>query len=146
MEIRPVKESDRSAWIRMRYALWPQAEPPHEEEIDRFFRGESREPEAVIVAELHGELKGFTELSIRAQASGCVSDHIGYIEGWYVDPDARGKGIGRALIRAGEVWARSHGCSEFASDTDLDNEYSAGLHRLLGFEEVGQIRCFRKSL
>jgi aminoglycoside 6'-N-acetyltransferase I len=146
MNIRPVEKSDRSDWIRLRYALWPEATPSHEEEVDRFFRGESKEPEAVLVAEVDGELKGFAEFSIRFQAAGCTTDHIAYLEGWYVEPDVRGRGLGRALVEAGEVWARGKGCVEFASDCELDNELSAKIHKILGFEEVVQIRCFRKPL
>lgn len=146
MHIRPIKESDGSSWIRLRYALWPDAAPPHEEEVARFFSGESKEPQAVLVAEVDGEIKGFVELSIRVHADGCVTDRIGYLEGWYVEEDSRRRGLGRALVEASEVWARDAGCVEFASDCDLENERSAAVHKALGFEEVNRIRCFRKAL
>jgi aminoglycoside 6'-N-acetyltransferase I len=146
MVIRHVEASDRTEWIRLRYELWPQACPPHEQEIDRFFGGRSREPESVLVAEVEGELVGFAELSIRPRADGCVTDRVAYLEGWYVEPDWRGHGLGKALVAAAERWARQQGCLELASDTDIDNELSLKVHKALGFEEVGQIRCFRKSL
>ena len=38
------------------------------------------------------------------------------------------------------------GCSEFASDCELDNEESLQLHRALGFEEANRIICFKKGL
>jgi aminoglycoside 6'-N-acetyltransferase I len=130
----------------MRYALWPEAVPPHEEEVDRFLRGEAKEPEAVVVADFEGVIKGFAEFSIRSHAEGCVSNRVGYVEGWYVEPDARRRGVGRALIVAGEEWARQRGCVELASDCLIDNDISAAAHKTLGFEEVERIRCFRKSL
>jgi GNAT superfamily N-acetyltransferase len=65
---------------------------------------------------------------------------------WFVVPDARKRGIGRALIDAAERWAHAQGCCEFASDTQPDNELSAAAHRALGFSEVGLVRCFRKEL
>ena len=40
---------------------------------------------------------GFVELSLRAYAEGCQSDNVAYVEGWYVVPEARGSGVGRAL-------------------------------------------------
>jgi hypothetical protein len=38
------------------------------------------------------------------------------------------------------------GCTEFASDTEYDNRVSRDAHVALGFEEVVQLRCFRKAL
>jgi aminoglycoside 6'-N-acetyltransferase I len=89
---------------------------------------------------------GFAELSIRAYAEGCRTDRVTYLEGWYVAPDVRNRGVGGALIAAAEAWARSQGCVELASDVELTNEASAAAHRALGFVEVGRVRCFRKDL
>jgi aminoglycoside 6'-N-acetyltransferase I len=93
-----------------------------------------------------GDVVGFAELSIRSYAEDCVTDHVAYLEGWYVVPEARRRGVGSALVRAAEEWARSQGCTEFASDALIDNEVSAAAHRALGFQETVQIRCFRKVL
>lgn len=102
---------------------------------------------AVLVAESAGAaLVGFAEVSIRAYAEGCETDRVGYLEGWFVAPEARRHGTGRALVAAAEQWARSQGCAEFASDAEADNEESALAHRALGFDEVGLVRCFRKHL
>ena len=127
----------------MRLALWPDSVP---DEIDEFFAGLLHEPLAVLVADDGGALVGFVELSIRNIAEGCSTDRVAYLEGWWVDVGKRRQGIGRALVRAAEEWGRAQGCSEFASDTEIDNEDSAKAHAALGFEEVERIRCFRKSL
>jgi aminoglycoside 6'-N-acetyltransferase I len=71
---------------------------------------------------------------------------VAFLEGWYVVPDARRRGVGRALIEAAEQWALDQGCTEFGSDALIDNRVSAAAHEALGFEEVVQIRCFRKDL
>jgi aminoglycoside 6'-N-acetyltransferase I len=89
---------------------------------------------------------GFVELSIRSAAAGCGSDRIGYLEGWYVVPAWRRRGVGRTLVAAGEAWARGNGCTEFASDALIDNPVSQAAHRALGFTEVEAIVCFRKDL
>ena len=130
----------------MRRDLWPDGRDEHEPEIDRFYRGLVGEPQAVLVAAVGGELVGLAELSIRPYAEGCSTDRVGYLEGWYVDPEHRRLGIGRALVRAAEDWARSQGCSELASDAAVDNETSRLAHLASGFDEVGLIRCFRKTL
>ena len=146
--VRPIGPEDAHRWLELRQALWPGATAgEHHDEIGRFFAGQSREPLAVLLAEDgNGGVVGFAELSIRAYAEGCQSDRVAYLEGWYVEPQARGKGVGRALVAAAEEWGRAQGCAEFASDADADNEVSASAHRALGFEEVGRLRCFRKDL
>ncbi len=63
-----------------------------------------------------------------------------------VAPNARGRGVGRALIAAAEQWGRSRGCREFASDSQANDEIAGAAHRALGFAEVGLVRCFRKDL
>ena len=145
MFIRPVEGDDRDSWLRMRDALWPSPAREHAGEIDRYFAGEAREPLQVLIA-FDEEAIGFVELSIRPYAEGCETDRVAFVEGWYVDPDARGTGVGAALIGAAEEWARSQGCTEIASDTEVENVASAAAHLALGFEETAVVRCFRKSL
>ncbi len=146
--IRPVLPSDRAACVGMRVALWPEGSAAeHDAEAVRFLRGQSRNPLAVFVAEdRHHGLVGFAEVSIRSYAEDCVTDRVGYLEGWFVHADFRRRGIGRALVAAAESWARSQGCTEFASDTPADNHESALAHRALGFADAGLIRCFRKDV
>jgi aminoglycoside 6'-N-acetyltransferase I len=146
--VRHATREDRDEWLRLRHTLWPDASlSEHAAEVDRFFRGQSTDPAAVIVAEGPGcGLAGFAELSIRPYAEGCSTDHVGYLEGWFVEPAWRRRGTGRALVKAAEAWARAQGCTEFASDAEADNDLSAQAHHALGFAEVGLIRCFRKDL
>lgn len=154
MKIRPATGADVEAWADMRAALWPEASAAqHLEEARRFFAepraGPGAMPEAVLVAETDGgrpELVGFAEVSRRLYAEGCETSPVGFLEGWYVAPEHRRSGAGRALVAAAERWAEVLGCREFASDALADNELSAVAHRALGFEEVEVIRCFRKPL
>lgn len=146
VDVRPIEQRDAAVWERMRCALWPGSDDDHARDIRRFFAGARREPAAVFIADDGDATVGFIELSIRPYAEGCTTDHVAYIEGWYVDPSVRRRGVGRALARMAEEWGRSQGCRELASDAALDNEVSADAHRAIGFEEVGQIRCFRKPL
>jgi aminoglycoside 6'-N-acetyltransferase I len=148
IKVRSATASDAAAWLGLRHALWPEGSAAeHREEIDRFFRGEAQDPLAVLLAEdVTGRPVGLAELSIRPQAEGCHTDRVAYLEGWFVVPDARGRGVGRALVAAAEAWGRSHGCRELASDTQTDNALGAAAHRALGFSEVGRVRCFRKDL
>ena len=146
VEIRFATPHDEEQWIRMRRALWPTSpEEEHRNEVTTLF-GDSAPAMVALVAESGGQLLGFAEVSIRPYAEGCRTDRVGYLEGWYVVPEARGRGVGRRLVSAAETWARDQGCTEFASDTEADNHASAAAHRALGFTDVGLVRCFRKDL
>jgi aminoglycoside 6'-N-acetyltransferase I len=144
--VRHATRGDEASLARLRHALWPDgSEAEHRQEVERFLTDLGRRG-AMLVAEGESSLLGFAEVSIRAYAEGCRTDRVGYLEGWFVEPAARQRGIGRQLVAAAEAWARSQGCIEFASDAEEDNELSAAAHRALGFAEVGLIRCFRKDL
>ena len=126
--VRAVNPSDAATWLQLRRALWPEGmEADHREEIAQFFAGQAPEPLAVLLAlDGGGHPVGFAELSIRACAEGCRSNRVAYLEGWFVVPQARRHGVGRALIAAAEAWGRSRGCREFASDAEPDNAISTG--------------------
>ena len=132
----------------MREALWPEADSAgHAREVQQFFAGGlAGTLEVLLAVNQVGVIQGFAELSIRNYAEDCVTDQVAYLEGWYVVPEARRQGVGRTLVVAAEQWAVAQGCSEFGSDTLIDNQVSAEAHRALGFEETAQIRCFKKSL
>ena len=147
MLVRPATPEDSAPWLKMRQALWPEGASDHPFEIASYFAGRLRMPLQVLLAfDGAGLPVGFVELSIRPYAEGCDTDSVAYLEGWYVAPEARLQGVGRSLIQAAEQWAREEGCSEFASDALVDNEIGAAAHRALGFTEVVQVRCFKKSL
>jgi aminoglycoside 6'-N-acetyltransferase I len=145
--VRTASPEDAAGWLTMREDLWPDESGSHAPEIQRFFGGELSNPLEVLIAlDENGRRVGFAELSIRSYAEGCDTDRVAFLEGWYVAPKARRRGVGRALMDATEQWARRQGCTELGSDALIDNELSAVAHRKLGFEEVAQIRCFRKEL
>jgi len=147
-QIRAVATVDANAWLRMRLALWPDATADeHQRAIDRYFAGHRHDPREVLLAfDAAGSALGFVELSIRNVVDSCVTDRVGYLEGWYVEPAARRRGVGRALVAAAERWALQEGCTEFGSDAVVHNLVSQAAHRSLGFEETGQVRTFRKDL
>ena len=146
--VRPVERGDAGEWLRMRASLWPDdTEAEHAAEIERYFAGEATGQPAVFLAfDAAGEALGFAELAIRPFAEGCKSRPVAYLEGWYVVPHARRRGIGKALVAAGAAWGRSKGCTELASDTAPDNAVSIAAHRALGFDEAGLALYFRIDL
>ncbi len=57
----------------------------------------------------------------------------GYVYDLYVEPTARGQGIGRALLEAAEAASRARGDTELGLTAAADNPAQA-LYRALGFE------------
>ena len=145
--IREVTEHDHDEWSRMRTLLWPETDDAHHSEIAPYFAGTSHIPTQVYVIENpEGGLCGFIELSIRNYAEGSAEAAVPFVEGWYIDSDFQGNGLGRKLIETAESWATSKGYHELGSDGDLDNQRSIAAHGQLGFEETGRCVCFLKRL
>jgi aminoglycoside 6'-N-acetyltransferase I len=130
----------------MRQALWPEvAAEELRAEAEAHFAEASQQ--AVFLAEGPAdEPLGMIELSLRSYAEGCRTAPVPYIEAWYVAPQARRRGVGRALVAAAEQWARARGYGEIASDTLLDNRVGERAHLALGFAEVERAIHFRKDL
>lgn len=143
--VREIVESDRSEWLRLRHALWPGSLADHDEETGTYFAERLTTP-VVFVAEAEDRLIGFLELDFRKYAPGCSSSPVAFIEGWYVEPELQGQGIGRALIEAAEAYARAAGHHEIASDAELENADGIAAHIAVGFEEIERVVCFRRSL
>ncbi len=93
------------------------------------------------------EAVGFAQCQLRHDyVEGCESSPVGFLEGIYVEEGHRHAGIARALLTACEEWARNMGCSEFASDCEIDNHDSLAWHLHIGFSEMGRTIWFAKKL
>jgi aminoglycoside 6'-N-acetyltransferase I len=143
--IRLATLADHSEWLRMRHNLWPEVE---QEDLLREMERIMADPltPVFVMERPDGGLGGFIEAGTRKYADGCESSPVGYIEGWLVDEDLRGQGIGKALVKAAEDWARSQGLREMASDTWLENDVSIAAHLKMGYEEVERLIHFAKTL
>jgi aminoglycoside 6'-N-acetyltransferase I len=145
MNIRPLEPADIPQWIQLRSELWPEQSRA---ELDTEGRAAlaAESPLVVFVAAEAEGLAGFLELDLRSYGEGCSSSPVPYVEGWYVAPDWRRRGVGGALMSAAEQWSRERGYSELGSDTEEINRLSRDAHAALGFEEVETLVVFRKAL
>src|SRR5687767_1727690 len=114
--VRPLRETDLDEWFRLRKLLWDETDDDdHKSEMLDIL--DHYESQLVLFAESEaGRLIGFLEASIRPFVEDCETDHVGYLEGWYIEPEFRKQGIGRELVRQAEAWATEKGCTEMASD------------------------------
>ena len=90
---------------------------------------------------------GFAQCQLRHDyVEGTQTSPVGYLEGIFVRPEFRNRGLAKQLLGACENWAREKGCTEFASDCELGNDASLNFHLSMGFAEANRIVCFTKKL
>jgi GNAT superfamily N-acetyltransferase len=59
-----------------------------------------------------------------------------WLEDVFVEPGARGSGLGRTLVEAGVERARARGCGRIQLDCNRDNEAAIRLYESLGFTPI----------
>jgi hypothetical protein len=97
MQVRQVGPDDDAEWTRVRDALWPGLPgQTHAADLAEF-RAEQTTQAVFVIDRGNGQLGGFLEAGTRKYSDGCDTSPVGYIEGWYVEPDLRRSGWGRAL-------------------------------------------------
>ena len=90
---------------------------------------------------------GFAQCQLRNDyVEGTNSSPIGYLEGIFVKEGYRHKGYAAELLNECEKWAKMNGCTEFASDCEINNESSFNFHKAMNFAEANRIICFTKKL
>lgn len=143
MTIRQLKETDQSEWVRLKTAMWPDADPEElEEELPAYLSGGDPRLLALVVERESEGLAALMEVSLRTQAEGCLSSPVACVESWYVDEDVRRQGLARELLDAAADWARHKGCAEIASSCVVGNDMAVEVHGKLGFEEVDRLIHF----
>lgn len=142
--IDPANATD-SDWLSLRSSLWPdgtEAEHLHYM-ADALARGHC----VRLALAPDGCAVGFVEASLRVDyVNGTSTSPVAFLEGLYIAPSARRKGVARALVADVERWAAAQGCSELASDSPIENVAAHATHRALGFEETERVVYFRRAV
>lgn len=147
VRVAPATAADAEDWTAMRTALWPRGgDGQHAADIARLLV-DAGETINLIARDADGVALGFAEAALRHDyVNGCKTSPVAFLEGIFVQPEARGRGVARALVEGVEAWAQERGCTEFASDCAIDNEQSQRMHAALGFAETQRVVFFRKTL
>lgn len=118
-----------------------------EEHAKEFEKIINNEESAVFLLFLDNQAIGFAQCQLRHDyVEGTDSSPVGYLEGIFVKQEYRKQGFAKELLKQCEAWAKKQGCSEFASDCELENDISLKFHLKMGFAEANRIICFTKQL
>lgn len=132
-------------WRQMRREIYPILDPEYDKhEIEQI--AASAIWFCYFLADNDGEVIGLVELSSRNIVDGCLSSPVAYLEGFYLKPACRGKGLGRRAMQLIIEWCREKGFSELATDAELENTRAQNFYRKLGFEETDRVVEFRIQL
>jgi aminoglycoside 6'-N-acetyltransferase I len=146
----PCTSTGQSGWLALRQALWPDCPAvEHLAEMQLFVAHPDKYAQFVAY-EGDGQPAGLAEVALRTDyvngTSGTDGSPVAFLEGLYVAPAYRRRGVARALLGVVADWALAHGCIELASDALLENTASHAMHAALGFEETERVVFFCKPL
>lgn len=143
--IRKADTKDAAGIAALALMLWPDNNLA---QLQAEFEGMLLDDQVLLlICQEQGQSLAFAHCSLRHDyVEGCDSSPVAYLEGIFVLPGHRGRGIGRQLLGACEAWAKAQGCSQFASDCELDNTNSLRFHLHQGFQEANRVICFVKDL
>jgi ribosomal protein S18 acetylase RimI-like enzyme len=103
-----------------------------------------RDPDASLVADLDGEVVGFMLGEVRSGEFG-LEQPTGWIEVMGVDPQVRGRAVGRRLAEEMLAYFQSRGATTARTLVDREMEGIAEFFSALGFEPAG-LTPFSKKL
>ncbi len=143
--IQKAETKDLPILVELACQLWP--DHTVEEMCSEFAYMIAKPDAAFFLVYADETAVGFAQCQLRYDyVEGTDSSPVGYLEGIYVTEGYRKQGVAKELLSACESWAKTKGCTEFASDCELDNVQSLQFHLNVGFEEANRIICFTKKI
>jgi ribosomal protein S18 acetylase RimI-like enzyme len=137
VEVRPARPGDDRALVTIDRATWTPATspaPPPPEPDWRFF-DERVDIRDVLVAELDGEVVGYVRLGRPTPVP--ANDHVLTINGIAVGPEFQRRGVGRALLDAAIVEARTRRARKLTLRVLGPNTAARRLYESAGFVVEG---------
>ncbi|MBC9726090.1 GNAT family N-acetyltransferase [Streptomyces sp. TRM68367] len=135
--IRPARREDEESLARLDRDTWSplhavqaRPEPPY----GPFFTEQSG-PQDHLVAELDGAVVGYLRLGLATELA--CNAHVRMIRGLAVAEEARGAGVGRALLRAAQDEARRQGARRLTLRVLGHNTLARKLYESEGFVVEG---------
>lgn len=144
MQIKTATSRDVQTLVHLMHKLWPDASVA---ELLAEVRLGLRSDKMRYFLAVTDEPIGFCQMSFRYDyVPGATDEPTAFIEGIYVVGPERDNDVATKLIETAAVYALSHGCSELASDTEIDNTGSQQFHERVGFREVERTVHYIKKI
>ena len=107
----------------------------------KLFAAQLQSPnEIIFLAELGGECVGILRCIHSSGSPLLDPPQYGYVSSVYVVPDARERGVLRALLAAADTWCTERGLDEMRLHNAADNPLANAAWEALGFEVVEHLR------
>lgn len=145
LTLRQMTDADQAIWAEMRHALWPFT-TAEENRTDIAKILAAPDMWGFVAVDDAGAPAGFAEVALRRYANGCEESPVPFLEGIWVSPDFRRRGVGEAIIAHVSARLREKGFRELCSDALLENTVSHDAHAAWGFTETERVVYFRKPL
>ncbi|MEW2378125.1 GNAT family N-acetyltransferase [Micromonospora sp. NPDC047812] len=136
VSVSPLQSDDRPGWEELFCGYnafygrtWPADR--YDRAWQEFQRGDRVR---ALGARLDGRLVGIAHFLVHASTT---SPDVCYLQDLFTAPEARGRGVARALIRAVEAWASDQGCDRLYWLTREDNRTARRL-----YDQVAENRGF----
>ncbi len=143
--VKKAEEKDLRAAAEMAVMMW--SSHSVEDLLSEFAETVNSEKAQVFLKHVQDIPAGFAQCGLRHDyVEGTNSSPVGYLEGIFVKEEYRKRGYAKELLSACENWAKKQGCTEFASDCELNNKGSFDFHKSMGFKEANRVICFTKRL
>ncbi len=145
MKLVPINRNAFPLWKQMREDLYGSLNNDyHAKEMENIFVSDVWF--CNFLADENNQVIGLVELSSRNIVDGCLSSPVAYLEGLYLRPEHRGKGLGKEVIRIIIKWCMVEGFSELATDTEITNKKAQRFYESMGFEEVDRVVEYRMKI
>lgn len=140
IRIRPAEAGDDAALLALDTIAWDSSSgfPSFREKERETFFDERTTPDTIVVAELEGVVTGYSRLVPKSPIP--ENSHVLGIFGLAVDPAARGKGVGEALVRGTIERAREKGAHKLMLHVFSVNAGARRLYERCGFRVEAVLR------
>lgn len=88
----------------------------------------------ILVADDGGVLVGYTVVTYSASPPVFARGPVAKVNDLYVAPDARGAGVGTALLERAHEWGRERGCERAVLSVHARNDVARSCYESMGYE------------
>ena len=141
MKVEPERGAGLAEPLRLLEEFLRDGEPEPESFARRLRESVEAGELEVLAARAEGRVVGVAVLAYRLSIS--AGGLFASVEDLYVKPDARRRGVGRALLEAVGERCAARGVSYV--ETQVEDEEAAGFYAALGYEEEPGVRVFSRS-